>query len=363
VRSASVAEIEQQLRLNFDTLAIRLRDLPARHRSMRAAFDHSWELLSAPERSLWSWLAIFRGGWTPEAAEQVADATLPDLVALADRSLIRVGDEPRRPSHVADVVDGVTTARFTMLEPLREYALDRLATDPDAALIRRRHARYYAALAASAHLRLTGVEHAAWMRRLNDDHDNLRIALDWALREREAELGLSLGASLAGYWRIRGHLQEGRQRLHDLLEAFPQPLAPRIPVLLGAIMLAGEQGDHAQARQLAEAMLADARTLGAPQCAGSSARAFSRVYRTFLVPCRSRVAYPSRCAFQLRIPKPTSTRHPTSASDMARNVCCGLITATTHPPTASPSGSAPYETVRKPLITRPCSRSGVSARR
>ncbi len=263
VRSASIGEIEQQLRLNYDSFAVELRDLPVRHRSMRAAFDHSWELLSASERALWSRLAVFHGGWTLEAAEQVVGASQAALLALVDRSLIYQSLKPRRAGRDDDP-RGDTTARFGMLEPIREYALGRLVADADTALTWRRHARYYAALAASAQPELMGPNHGAWMRRLNDDHDNLRAALDWALREGEAELGLGLGAALTGYWRIRGHLREGRQRLNALLTAFAQPLAPRIAVLLGASHLADEQGDFAQARALGEEMLLDARTLGAP---------------------------------------------------------------------------------------------------
>jgi WD40 repeat protein/predicted ATPase/transcriptional regulator with XRE-family HTH domain len=247
VRTTSVAEVEQQLRRNLDALTISLRDLPARHRSMRAAFDHSWDLLTEPERALWSRLAIFRGGWTLEAAEQVVGATMPELMALVDWSLVRQGE----------------AARFRMLEPIREYALERLAAHEDGAHLRRRHARYYATLAASARVQLTGPQQTAWMQRLGADHDNLRAALDWSLREHEAELGLGLGAALASFWQIRGHVAEGRERLHALLAAFAQPLDQRVAVLLGAIMLAGQQGDHAQARRLADEMLGSARALGA----------------------------------------------------------------------------------------------------
>ena len=76
LRTLPLAEIERQIRANLDVLATTLRDVPARHRSMRAVFDHSWRLLSEEERALFSHLAVFRGGWTAEAAEQVAGATL-----------------------------------------------------------------------------------------------------------------------------------------------------------------------------------------------------------------------------------------------------------------------------------------------
>jgi WD40 repeat protein/predicted ATPase/transcriptional regulator with XRE-family HTH domain len=250
VRTLTLAEIERQLRANLDVIVEGPRDLPPRHRSLRATFDYSWRLLGRMEQTLWSQLAVFRGGWTPEAAEQVVGATPSALQGLVDRSLVREIDEEE------------SGARFTMLEPIREYALERLAVHPDAALVRRRHVRYFVTIAGSGQARLLGPEQAAWLNRLGSEHDNLRAALDWSLAEREAELGLGLGSALAGFWRIRGHLTEGRRRLDALLAAFAGPPVPRLQVLLGAIMLAGEQDDNARSRQLAEELMAGARALG-----------------------------------------------------------------------------------------------------
>lgn len=250
VRTLPLTEIERQLRANLDVIIEAPRDLPPRHRSLRATFDYSWNLLSKMERTLWSQLAVFRGGWTPEAAEQVVGATLPALRGLVDRSLVREIDE------------GEGGARFTMLEPIREYALERLAAHPDAALVRRRHVRYFVTLAGSGHAALAGPVQADWLKQLGSEHDNLRAALEWSLVEREAELGLALGSALAGFWRIRGHVAEGRRRLDALLAAFAGPPVPRLQVLLGAIMLAGEQDDSVRSQQLAEELVTSARALG-----------------------------------------------------------------------------------------------------
>src|SRR5262249_26008861 len=133
-----LSEIEWQIGVHLDVLATTLRDMPARHRSMRAVFDHSWQLLSEPERALFSHLAVFRGGWTLAAAEQVAGATVANLTRLVDKSLVRSSSAESRV---------FAEPRFTMLEPLREYAQEQLAERGEAEALERAHANYYLALA------------------------------------------------------------------------------------------------------------------------------------------------------------------------------------------------------------------------
>ncbi|MBA3870838.1 MAG: XRE family transcriptional regulator [Anaerolineae bacterium] len=89
VRALPIEEIERQIRTNLDVLSTTYRDIPARHRSMRAVFDHSWHLLLEPERVLLSRLAVFRGGCTPEAVEQVTGVKFSALQSLVDKSLLR----------------------------------------------------------------------------------------------------------------------------------------------------------------------------------------------------------------------------------------------------------------------------------
>src|SRR6185436_6204734 len=102
------------IRANLDVLATSLRDVPTRHRSCQAVFDHSWNLLSEQERALFSHLAVFRGGWTAEAAEKVAGAMLPVLAVLVDKSLVRFSAEPR--ALTGQVGPNATAAsRFVML--------------------------------------------------------------------------------------------------------------------------------------------------------------------------------------------------------------------------------------------------------
>jgi predicted ATPase len=150
VRTLSLAEIERQLRANLDVLATSVRDVPPRHRSMRAVFDHSWNLLSESERAAFSRLAVFRGGWTVKAAQQVARATLGVLTVLVDKSLVRKDSAASQSAIDHGASEADTELRFILLEPIREYALEQLAARGEAEALRRAHACYYSALAEAA---------------------------------------------------------------------------------------------------------------------------------------------------------------------------------------------------------------------
>ena len=108
------AEIVQELSRGLDLLSTTLHDVPARHRSLEAVFDHSWQLLSEAERAVFKRLSVFRGGFDRQAAEQVAGASLSTLAALVNKSLLRV----------------VSPGRYDMLEPLKQYAAAKLAETP-----------------------------------------------------------------------------------------------------------------------------------------------------------------------------------------------------------------------------------------
>ena len=151
------------------------RDRAARQQTLRATLAWSYELLAPRDRALFQWLAVFAGGCTPAAADAVAamakqTAGVPISVAeglelLVDQHLLRRiagsdGDE-----------------RFVMLETIREYALECLAASGDADTARRRHARYFLALAHVAEAHLHGPEQGRWLTALATEHDNLRAAL------------------------------------------------------------------------------------------------------------------------------------------------------------------------------------------
>jgi predicted ATPase/DNA-binding SARP family transcriptional activator len=125
------AEIVEELARGLDLLSTSMHDVPARHRSLEAVFDHSWQLLSAPERAVFKKLSVFRGGFDRQAAKQVAGASLSTLAALVNKSLLRV----------------VSPGRYDMLEPLKQYAAGKLAETPEEEeQVQDRHCDYYASV-------------------------------------------------------------------------------------------------------------------------------------------------------------------------------------------------------------------------
>jgi len=267
VRSLPLAEIERQLRANLDMLATSLRDVPARHRSMRAIFDHSWRLLNEEERALFSHLAVFRGGWTAEAAEQVAGATIDVLTALVDKSLVR--QSRAEPRSIADRAASHTVSepRFVMLEPIREYALEQLVARGEEEIVRHAHATYYLALAEAAAAQWDSPTAEVAIAQLDREYDNLRAALRWACDGGDHTIGLRLAEALWQFWRSYGYASEGRVWLEQLLALEDNPtdrtaLAARQRGLHAAAWLASDQHEYAQAARLFEQSMALLRTLG-----------------------------------------------------------------------------------------------------
>jgi predicted ATPase/DNA-binding XRE family transcriptional regulator len=238
------------------------QDLPERQRTMQAAIAWSYDLLDGAQQRLFRRLAVFVGGWTLEAAEGVCGPatelgvdTLLGLRALVDQSLVR------------ERTEAGGAGRFTLLETLREYGLERLEASGEHTELGRRHADYFVALAETAEPRLIGPEQDVWLERLEADHDNMRAVLDWTLEQRDAELGLRLAGAVHRFWDRRGHLSEGRlwtDRLLELDRALPIPAAPavRAKALNGAGVLASRQGDYERAIALHEETLALWRSLG-----------------------------------------------------------------------------------------------------
>jgi predicted ATPase/transcriptional regulator with XRE-family HTH domain len=235
VRLLSCQEIAQEIEHNLDFLATSARDLPARHRSMRAVFDHSWKLVSNEERQALSRLSVFRGGFTREAAEQVAGASLTLLSALISKSLAQ------------PVADG----RFDLHELVRQYVEAHLDTEPgghematgypNSFAARKAHATYYLALVEQAVPQLYGPSQAAWLQRLEREYDNIRAALTWLLKADEqdatwrVEAALRLTGPLARFWNGH-HFDEGRRWLAQSLAA-EAALAIRAPPSVRAVAL------------------------------------------------------------------------------------------------------------------------------
>jgi predicted ATPase len=256
LRVLSLAEIEQQIHSNLDALRTTLRDVPARHHSLRAVFDHSWNLLSEPEQVLFSQLAVFSGGCTAGAAVQVVGATLPTLMKLVDKSLLR-----------PVTAQGHTAPRFALLEPLRDYALEKLTAQGDADALWRSHASYYLAMAEEIDAHWDSPTSDAAIEQLDAEYDNLRAALQWARDGGDLAIGLQIAAALWRFWRRRGYLTEGRTWLEELLALSDDTseatmLSARLRALNGAAWLASLQSDFAQATRLFEESMALRRALG-----------------------------------------------------------------------------------------------------
>ncbi len=257
VDTLTVAKIEEQLRATLDALTTTLLDVPARHRSIRAVFDHSWDLLSEPERTLLSRLAVFRGGCMLDAAEQVAGASLQSLRALINKSLLRrVRIEPDS-----------TVDRFVLLEPIREYALEQLATRGEIESIQRKHIQFYLELVQSVEAGWRTPKANEGVKRLSDELDNVRAALQWSIDNGSITLGLQLAGTLWHFWRVRGYIGEGRAWLAELLvqdaeETNPDADTARLSALYGAALLAADQHDFAGAERLIEQRMTLLRVLG-----------------------------------------------------------------------------------------------------
>jgi predicted ATPase/DNA-binding SARP family transcriptional activator len=190
----SPAEIVAEIRQSLDFLSADLRDLPERQRSMRAVFDHSWNLLAARERAAMQALSVFRGGFTRQAAYRVAGATLQELRALMDRSLLQ-----RSPG-----------GRFEMHELSRQYAAEKLEASPsDREAVRERHSAYYTAALQQWDTDLKGPRQQAALAEIEADGENARAAWDWAAEQGQVEWLDRAMEGLCRSFEWRGRYQEG----------------------------------------------------------------------------------------------------------------------------------------------------------
>ena len=234
------------------------RDLPGRQRTLRRTIDWSHDLLSETEKVTFRRLAVFAGGFTLEAAQAVVDpfealgAPVEEVLAgLADKSLLQLreatGIEPR----------------FAMLETLREYALEKLVEHGERDRTHRSHAAYFLVLAEEGSAALVA-EDPAWLRRLESEHDDFRVALAWLTRAGEAEWGLRLAIALFTFWERGAHLAEGRRRLDALLELDATHAVPalRARAAFAAGVLASTQRDFDRGKFLHRESLEIYRRLG-----------------------------------------------------------------------------------------------------
>jgi predicted ATPase/DNA-binding CsgD family transcriptional regulator len=289
-------------------LEARAQDIPPRHRTLRAAIGWSADQLATPERSLFRRLGGFAGSCTLEAIQAVCATDLSldvlgGVESLVDRSLLLQSD----PSAGGE-------PRFRMLETVREFMLEDLRASGEVEPIRQMHAAYYADLAERIEPDLFATRRHA--RRLVDDElDNLRAALTWAIEKQEVSPAQRLGLTIWLYWLYSGQIAEGRRWLTAIarLPAPDEPSPLRARVLAGLAGLAMRAGDP-DAGTIAGQALAEGQAAGDPRAqahahfllsllaanAGDTVRALDQATRCLQVAGASEETYFQGNSFYVR---------------------------------------------------------------
>jgi predicted ATPase/class 3 adenylate cyclase len=232
-RLLSCAEIADEIAVSLDFLTLSLRDMPERHRSLRAVFAHSWNLLSREERACYCALSVFRGGFTRAAAVEIAGASLPLLASLMDKSMLY----------------RATSGRYEILEVLRQYAEEQLAASPEQSdAVRDRHSDYYLGLLHELEPALKGpgkdvaFGQLAALDVIQQDLDNVRAAWRRATARGKATALHQAAFSLGMFCDIRSRFREGVELFGEAAATFSRPGVDVAPEFLG--LLLGIQGEY-----------------------------------------------------------------------------------------------------------------------
>jgi predicted ATPase/DNA-binding SARP family transcriptional activator len=250
VRTLALPEIVQEIERNLDFLGASLRDLPERHRSMRAVFDQTWKLLSADEQTVLLRLSAFQGGFRREAAEAVAGAALSVLSTLVTKSLVRRSG----------------SGRYDLHELIRQYAVERFAERPEEqAATRARHGSYTLTFFARADGRLRSSAQRETLAELTAEMDNFRTAWDWAVAHGEFALIEQTMRLFCWFTDTRGWFQEGLDTLGRAISALETSHGHSPPdrteqvalghVLTARSLLAYRLGQYGQAQAMLERSL------------------------------------------------------------------------------------------------------------
>jgi predicted ATPase/DNA-binding CsgD family transcriptional regulator len=246
------------------------QNAPERHQTLRTTIAWSYHLLNAVEQQLFRRLSVFVGSCSLEAIE-VMYSSYPDstmlvldgVSSLIDKSLLRQIEQGDKP-------------RIVMLETIREYALEMLEANGEEYLSHHAHAAYYMTLAEESERELVGPQQASWLERLEQEHDNLRAALEWSLQKDEdpietqqrMEIALRLAGALRRFWQMHGHLNEGQIFIEKILAASEGILVSsqaRAKALIAAGTLASIQNDYDRTEAYCSESLLLFRELGDPQ--------------------------------------------------------------------------------------------------
>ncbi len=239
-KALSPAAILDRLQSRLQLLTGGASDLPERQKTLRKTIDWSYDLLNVAEQRLFWRFSVFAGGGSLEAAEAVCNTgqdleigVFEGLSSLLDKNLVERAESPE------------TEPRFTMLETIREYALERLTSSGEEPQIRRSHAAYCVVIAEEGNPELDPIAQTEWLAQCDLEIDNLRSALDWLIRNHQVEWALRLSMALFRFWDMREHFVEGRTWLETLLRLAKNGYVKergRICTFLGA--LSTPQGDH-----------------------------------------------------------------------------------------------------------------------
>lgn len=203
VELLSLEEIAAEIQQGLDILETELRDVPPRQRSVRATIDYSWQKLNESEREIFTRLAVFRGGFTREAAQTISGASLRQLSHLQNKSLLQVDREGHR---------------YQLHELLRQYAAEKLAHNAElTADVSGRHAHYYARFLADQKPLLHGPQESETLRKLDQDRENTDAAWHWLVAHKEVQPLLDSITSLIIYHTYRTRIQEGVARCLQII--------------------------------------------------------------------------------------------------------------------------------------------------
>ena len=235
-RSLSFQEIALEISKSLDFLSTNMRDIPERHRSLRAVFNHSWERLTREERNVLMKLSVFQGGFTRKLAEQVAQTDLDMLSGLIMKSLLQRTEEDRYDLH----------------EDVRQYALVQLEMAKLDQQARNAHMQAFVCLAETVSPELTLSKRERWLAYLEMEHNNFRAALGWAFASGDVMSSLRLTSALWRFWFMHSYFVEGSIFLERALQISDSADSStlRASVLNGAGLLAYYQNqfDHAKSR-------------------------------------------------------------------------------------------------------------------
>jgi predicted ATPase len=251
VKVLSVEQIAGRLSDRFRLLSGGVRTALPRQQTLRAAMQWSFDLLAAPEQALLRRLSVFSGGWTLDAAETVCagngvdSADVLDLLSrLVDKSLVAV-------------VEGGEQNRYRLLETVRQFANERLIEADENIPTRDAHRDWCNATVEAAAGHIQGDERQAqWLERLDDEHDNLRTALDWSVDRHDATASLRMAVNAAWFWYLRGHWDEALRWLEHSIAQPGGDATLRARAHAWAAIFAWKRGDLDRAEQHAEAGLA-----------------------------------------------------------------------------------------------------------